>query len=41
MFCLFGAMMILVKFTEFSPNCLFREDPQQAAMMVRDEVIFM
>lgn len=39
MFCLFGAMMILIKFTEFSPTCFFREDSQPAAMMVRDEVI--
>lgn len=37
MFCLFGAMMILIKFTEFSPTCLFRED-SQTPMMIRDQV---
>lgn len=39
MFFLFGATMILIKFTEFSPTCLFREEPAQAGpMMVRDQV---
>lgn len=38
MFFVFGAMMILIKFTEFSPTCLFREDSQQGPMMVRDQV---
>lgn len=39
MFFLFGAMMILFKFTEFSPTCLFREDAvPQGPMMVRDQV---
>lgn len=35
--CLFGVMMILIKFTEFSPTCLFREE-QAKPMMLRDEV---
>lgn len=39
MFFLFGAMMILIKFTEFSPTCLFKEDSQQGPVMVRDQVI--
>lgn len=40
MFFLFGAMMILIKFTEFSPTCLFREEAtQQGPVMVRDQVI--
>lgn len=39
MFFLFGATMILIKFTEFSPTCLFREEPAQLGpMMVRDQV---
>lgn len=38
MFCLFGIMMILIKFTEFSPTCLFRDDSPQGPMMVRDQV---
>lgn len=39
MFFLFGAMMILIKFTEFSPTCLFREETAQPGpMMVRDQV---
>lgn len=39
MFFLFGAMMILIKFTEFSPTCLFREETAQAGpIMVRDQV---
>lgn len=39
MFFLFGAMMILIKFTEFSPTCLFREETvQPGPMMVRDQV---
>ncbi|XP_031622563.1 protein-tyrosine sulfotransferase [Contarinia nasturtii] len=37
MFFLFGAMMILIKFTEFSPTCLFKEDSQQGPIMVRDQ----
>lgn len=41
MFFLFGAMMILIKFTEFSPTCLFREEAQQGPMMVRDQVDIM
>lgn len=38
MFFLFGAMMILIKFTEFSPTCLFREDSEKGPVMVRDQV---
>lgn len=38
MFFLFGAMMILIKFTEFSPTCFFKEDTPQGPMMVRDQV---
>lgn len=30
--------MLLIKYTELGPTCLFRDD-QQAAMMLRDEVI--
>lgn len=35
--CLSGVMMILIKYTEFSPTCLFREE-QAKPMMLRDEV---
>lgn len=35
--CLFGVMMILIKYTEFSPTCLFREEPAKPVML-RDEV---
>lgn len=37
--CLFGVMMILLKYTEFSPTCLFREEPAKPVML-RDEVSF-
>lgn len=33
--CLFG-LMVLFKFSEYRPNCLFKED--QAPVMLRDEV---
>lgn len=36
-FSLIGAMMMLFKYTEFSPTCLFREEAQ-GPMMVRDQV---
>lgn len=37
-FCLFGIMMILIKFTEFNPTCFFRDESAQRPVMVRDQV---
>lgn len=36
-FCIFGVTMLLMKYTELGPTCLFKDD-QQAGMMIRDEV---
>lgn len=34
--CVFGVMMLLMKYTELGPTCMFREEQQ--SVMVRDDV---
>lgn len=36
MLCVFGVMMLLMKYTELGPTCMFREE--QPSIMLRDEV---
>lgn len=37
MLCIFGVTMLLIKYSELGPTCLFKED-QQPSIMLRDEV---
>lgn len=36
MLCICAVMMVLMKYTELGPTCLFREE--QSSIMVRDDV---
>lgn len=36
MLCICGVMMVLMKYTELGPTCLFREE--QSSIMVREDV---